>query len=532
MFEKQAFEPYDETLDQESWPLLALTDAVVYKFRRNEKDVMCDLLDVQDTGPYRIKGKLSPIPTEFSNIVYPGRFASRIYTEPLVIFGVTTYSIQALEDGGFNLWALGKCAWYAITPAPEYAGIFAKSLEKMALWSFLQDRYIDQGYSGGGEPIEGAVADIYSDYSKACKKGVCPSAKAAEKMFDQYHRYLLFEMCALHADYKMWARTPLFRDWAVNYKREVEGIVKTTSNGSLEDRLAAGLAKQEVKEEDDEDDGPLSAPTKYPARAHPAKKAPAKKAPAKKTPAKKTPTPVPIKREPSPTLSHITVLDSDDEDSDDDQQPAARRSSTRTKTTRPIYSAKGKSVLRPIRTQAPPPPVDSSSDSEPEPPITTATKRTLPPSSYSFSATAANSDTKRACTTTSRSALSKPTTTLRVASPMASITTTTTKYISPLASIPTKRTGANRPGGVWECEIAGCRHFIVDADSAESLAAVEAHYEEHGRVMRKAMEAIGGEVLPTRPKHHVDNLLAKIEKMADLWARTKPAPLSSEENGF
>ncbi|RPB15919.1 hypothetical protein P167DRAFT_383389 [Morchella conica CCBAS932] len=76
MFEKQALKQYDRSLDQESWPLLELTDACVYRYRRGEKDIMADLLDVQDTGPYRIRGKLSPVPAEFADIGTPSSSSS------------------------------------------------------------------------------------------------------------------------------------------------------------------------------------------------------------------------------------------------------------------------------------------------------------------------------------------------------------------------------------------------------------------------------------------------------------------------
>ncbi|KAI5840154.1 hypothetical protein DFP73DRAFT_586938 [Morchella snyderi] len=592
MFEKQALKQYDHSLDQESWPLLELTDACVYRYRRSEKDIMADLLDVQDTGPYRIRGRLSPVPAEYADIVYPGK-AARLYSEELTIAGVTTYSIQSLADGTFTLWALGQCGWYSLQPSRRYAPIFAGAVEKMQLWAFLQDRYLDS-YEGAGPPIPGTIAEVYADYSRLRRES-CPSAKTAKRLFDQHHRFLLFEMCAAWTDTPMWARTPLFRDWKVAYKREVEGVVKMAAAGSLEDRIKAGVVKREVKEEEEEEgeEGrevpPPPPPPPQPKKQGGSGKALAKKVPAKKGPAKKLVQqklhPIFVKKETAAEPDHIIIFDTEDEadaaadsedegddeddddeeeeeeeeddDDDDDEedgedvQPSsssARRSRGRPKATpRPTHSSKGKSILRPVRTSAPAPDyshgfTDSDSDPAPRSPTkrtittTTTTKRSADPARSSSTTTTTAS--KRACTATARTAASTPTSTttsttststtsrpsliatLRIGAPTSTTTsatataaaaaaaaarikttttTTTTTFISsaasPLASIAPKAVGSNRPGGLWECEIAGCRHFVLDADRAESLAAVEAHYEEHGRVMRLAMEAIGGEVV-------------------------------------
>lgn len=93
-------------------------------------------------------------------------------------------------------------------------------------------------------------------------------------------------------------------------------------------------------------------------------------------------------------------------------------------------------------------------------------------------------------------------------------------------------TRTNSAGDLWECEISGCNHTIIDADSAESLQLIEEHYSEHAKVIKQAMDAIdGGKVLPSRPRH-VNNLLAKIEQMARKWAVSSPAPLTPVQLGL
>lgn len=115
---------------------------------------------------------------------------------------------------------------------------------------------------------------------------------------------------------------------------------------------------------------------------------------------------------------------------------------------------------------------------------------------------------------------------------------------SSLFTLPILQPGTNRPpcsatslettctnglGDGWECEISGCNYNILDADTAESLQLIEKHYAEHAQLIKQAMDAIGGDVLPSRP-HHVDNLLAKIEQMARKWAASSlPRPAFAPE---
>ncbi|KAF8460480.1 hypothetical protein BDZ91DRAFT_738975 [Kalaharituber pfeilii] len=83
-------------------------------------------------------------------------------------------------------------------------------------------------------------------------------------------------------------------------------------------------------------------------------------------------------------------------------------------------------------------------------------------------------------------------------------------------------TSSDRPGGVWICSVPNCKLKIFEADTLVGRRQVEAHYESHGRVMQDALDLIGSETQATRGMYHVDNLLAKIEEMANNWAEHRP----------
>lgn len=69
MLEAKIFKPYNRMIDSEEWPQLQLTNAVVYRRLVDKPDELCDLLDVQFTGPLRITGTLSRIPSHFNKMV-------------------------------------------------------------------------------------------------------------------------------------------------------------------------------------------------------------------------------------------------------------------------------------------------------------------------------------------------------------------------------------------------------------------------------------------------------------------------------
>jgi hypothetical protein len=69
MYEKAVFKPLDPTADSESWPQLFLSDATVYSVRTRSPVKLADLLDVQTSGPLRVKGRLRKLPAKFRNII-------------------------------------------------------------------------------------------------------------------------------------------------------------------------------------------------------------------------------------------------------------------------------------------------------------------------------------------------------------------------------------------------------------------------------------------------------------------------------
>ena len=69
MLETKIFKPYNRMIDSEEWPQLRLANAVVYRRLVDKPDELCDLLDVQFTGPLRITGTLSKIPPQFNKMV-------------------------------------------------------------------------------------------------------------------------------------------------------------------------------------------------------------------------------------------------------------------------------------------------------------------------------------------------------------------------------------------------------------------------------------------------------------------------------
>ena len=69
MLETKIFKPYNPKIDTEEWPQLDLIDVVIYKHVAGRPDELCDLLDVQFTGPVRITGTVRKIPAKFNKMV-------------------------------------------------------------------------------------------------------------------------------------------------------------------------------------------------------------------------------------------------------------------------------------------------------------------------------------------------------------------------------------------------------------------------------------------------------------------------------
>jgi hypothetical protein len=76
-----------------------------------------------------------------------------LYTQPLVLTQVTTYSIEGFVDGGIRIWALGGGAWFSLDPAPDFKPIFRVMLQKSHAWNTFQD--VSDGPGGSGATLDG-----------------------------------------------------------------------------------------------------------------------------------------------------------------------------------------------------------------------------------------------------------------------------------------------------------------------------------------------------------------------------------------
>ncbi|KAK9477467.1 hypothetical protein V1514DRAFT_333743 [Lipomyces japonicus] len=75
------------------------------------------------------------------------------------------------------------------------------------------------------------------------------------------------------------------------------------------------------------------------------------------------------------------------------------------------------------------------------------------------------------------------------------------------------------PRRKWRCPSDGCQLEILNANSVEGRECIEKHYEAHVQQSLEAMEtlkSVGG-------GKHVDNLLARIDDLAELWSKEQEA---------
>lgn len=600
MFEANAFFPVNKELDQEEWPLMELTDATVFLSKRNNTTELEDLLDVQDRGPFRIEGILSPIADELKGIIRTKNTA-KLYSEPLIITQVMMYSIQQFEDGAVKIWALGKCGWYSIIPSLEYESIFETMVEKGKLWVFLQDRYCDK-YSGKGNIIRGSVADLYLNYTKL--ETIPPSLQSASQLFEKHYRYLLFEMCGVRADTDMWRRTPLFRHFSSKYPAELRAIRRSMACAS--DRMDnPATVKKETSSAPSSPTPSASAPQHLSGRpkVHNRSNSYTILALFFENIAKRNLKPTEITKNliaqfvnnyfvfgsyqdavanvdaraedflsimEQPPLSMMydwvetpaykqlgfvrtsendmavrmrklipklsTQADHyyDDEDDDEVGDVIGVGSVYIRSPVRPPAAAKGKSPARvPVRLQVPDSEDVDDSDPEDAPAVVALNqKRVLDDllSPRSGVPTAKRPRTRTATTTATASSSDSSSSLSTLPLTSTDLQPGTNK--PPCFATDPQATRTNSAGDRWECEISGCSHIIIDADSTESLQLIEKHYSEHAKVIKQAMDAIdGGKVLPSRPRH-VNNLLAKIEQMARKWAVSSPAPLTPMQLGL
>lgn len=595
MFEANAFFPVNKDLDQEEWPLMELTDATVFLGKRNNNTAeLEDLLDVQDRGPFRIEGTLSPIHGELKGIVRTKNTA-KLYHEPLVITQVMMYSIQQFEDGTVKIWALGKCGWYSIIPSPDYEPIFKTMVEKGKLWVFLQDKYCEK-YSGKGNIIRGSVADLYLSYTK--QETIPPDLQSASQLFEKHYRYLLFEMSGVRADTDMWARTPLFRHYSSKYPAELRAIRRSMACAS--DRMDnPATVKKETST-------PPSSPTPSTStlqllsgrpKVHNRSNSYTILALFFENIAKRNLKSTEITKDLIAQFVNnyfvfesyqdaVANIDARAEDflsimeqpplsmmynwvetpaykqlgfvrtSEDDMAVRQRKLTQKLPTQaddhyyddeevgsvigvgsvyirspeRPPTAAKGKSPAR-VPVRLQAPSSDTADDNDLEDTPAVVALNQKRVLDDLLSPRSGVPTAKRPRTRTVATGSFDSSSSLSTPpSTDTGLQPGTNK--PPCFATDPQATRTNRAGDRWECEISGCNHTITDADSAESLQLIEKHYSEHAKVIKQAMDAIdGGKVLSSRPRH-VNNLLAKIEQMARKWAVSSPAPLTPMQLGL
>lgn len=474
MWEKVALNPYDPEKDQEDWPQLELTNVTV-KNKEAGKGFE-DLLDVRDHGPLEIKGTLSKIPARLGGIIR----RQTVYNTPLVLSNVYTYSIEKLKDGTIKIWALGLCAWYSIQPSEEYVDIFEVMIEKAKLWFFLQDKY--EKYLDNDKKIPGTIAQLYSEY--AAEEPTCATEKVATELFNKHHRFLLFSMCAAGMGTMMWERTPLFRYYALEYSDELENIREPARETASHSKIHAPAL-------------PPLTQSRHPPSAHTSsgktrRGKPREKAPGELGDGDETEEEINVQ---NPTVQMPMTPAYDGSDSEDDGPGK-------------WPSSKGKSSLRPSLALVPPESpggtenIDDKDFSAGDDNASSAlplNRKRAPDDRVPFDIAAPAVKQPRTCADGQFSVSSSS---ISISTTIASGIEASRHRFPSFVSSP-QMVGPNRPDGHWECEIDGCKHNIPNADAPENLKQIEEHYEDHGRVVEQAMEAIGGENLPSRPKYRV-----------------------------
>ncbi|PUU81455.1 hypothetical protein B9Z19DRAFT_892131, partial [Tuber borchii] len=200
MLETTIFKPYDRQIHSEEWPQLKLSDAVVYRHVADGPDELCDLLDVQFTGPLRITGTVT-IPKDFRNMVkgdHPvlgekqaqpktvAALAKSMNGSTVTIMDTLTYSLESYTDLATDstIWALGYAAWYSISPAPEYRKYFDRSLQKAHAWDVVLEFGNTRKYK------QVTVGQLFAKYFQ--KHPSCKSVNGAEMVFRECRRFLNF----------------------------------------------------------------------------------------------------------------------------------------------------------------------------------------------------------------------------------------------------------------------------------------------------------------------------------------------------
>ncbi|KAI5843667.1 hypothetical protein BZA05DRAFT_410293 [Tricharina praecox] len=476
MFEAQALLPGPADKDVEEWPLLELSDVSVVRFRRGHPEELVNLFDVTEFGPFRVKGRLGPTPRKYKKLVR----TPDALTQHIIIPKVVTFSMEQIIRKGSDvmetvIWVLGGAAWYRISPAPEYRAHFATLVEKANAWLFMRERYAK--FHGRGKPLKDTVMDMFKDYIGV--EPECRTARAASKIFETHHRFLLFMMLKPENDAEMWKRSPIFLHFQQEHEETVLEVMifyGHLKKDRLEPKRNPAFETPAVddgdEEEDDEEDG-----------------------------------------------------DESDDDDDDGMECTPEPLEEQTGKT---VSSKGRSILRPSRNEIPiePPSPESYPVLDDASPIETRLKRRCDSDTI---VVAGESRLKRQIMS---SPSESPPPTPDISEYRRGGNLEMSKRSMKSTGQGTRNLGARlsmlSEDSYWKCTLDGlrCSHVVPNAKTRDGRHAIEQHYAFHGRVMAEAMQTIDMETQTSSGGgYRVDHLMDKIRMMSQKWEQSKPSPL-------
>ncbi|KAF8433839.1 hypothetical protein BGX38DRAFT_1275951 [Terfezia claveryi] len=525
----------DRTLEEEEWPLLELKDATItHHHRRKKAGQLVDLFEVNLHGPFRVKGRLGKLKKHQESLVLGT--ASKLYKEDIVIPEAYTYSLEIKGDGKIIIWVLGNCGWYALSPAKEYKAIFDQMVEKTKIWLFLEAKYVPAIYKGKYR-LRGSAHDVFVEFSREYPDW--PTAKEAAALFHKHHEWIVLKMLVKAEEVDNWARTPIHTEMFTQHQDTVSEIqrilrarseqgMSTAQDTSIEDGEHVIRVMTESKVTSEASTEPPSQPTTPIMISNPITQRQNLRGNTRSQKVVPPSPPAALKQEPSLPIEDTTEDVEEGESSEselEDVKPIRR-------------SAKGKSVLRPrtstIPLEAPTPVTSRSSttkideddemmDFELDEDRKPSNKRPAVSDDNDLLATPAERLKKRyraihAQPRRSQSRSETPSLDTKIEWP--ALRPGTGKSPIEMGYMPP--TSSSRPGGSWMCSVPNCKYKLLEGDSVSGRALIEAHYESHARVMQDAMEIIGVETQAARGIYHVDNLLAKIEQMASVWAKHRP----------
>ncbi|KAI5788628.1 hypothetical protein FPQ18DRAFT_403645 [Pyronema domesticum] len=508
MFESTALHPADPNADTDTWPLLELTDVMVVRYRRGHPEELVDLADVDEKGPFRVKGRLVDSGKKARSLVKN----TDVFSNELTIPGVETYSMEHdTKKGTTKIWVLGSSAWYTISPSSEYRSIYENLIEKAKVWLFLQQRY--KKFKGPGKEIPGEATEVYKDF--LAQNPSYRTTRGASAIFTRHHRYLIFMMHRPEEDFEMWKRTPLSRVFFEEYPEVVEEamefhghkpnepllklkqlevrptpeIIDLTSETGMEldepgdpvpgaDEQDEAVSNSEDNEDEDAEDTPEASSSEEDDE----------------------------NAENEDCEETSSSSDSSSTASAPRRTPHQRATPTIGKTVKTV-STKGRSILRPRHSMIPLDP-----GSPPSPILLTS------PIDAAFEAREARGGVpkrKKSSTDLSQDSLLPP---KRTAPPIRQLALGTLKSESPEVQ-----------STHWRCNLddVRCHHIVMNAKTVAGRIAVEEHYAFHGRVMTEALKTVDSEA----GGYQVNHLMEKIKAMKRDWEESRPSPLKGAAVG-